>query len=296
MIDIRTIVSVLGGDVTGRYSANVPGPGHSPNDRSLSIKVSSRSGQIIVCSHAGDDWRVCKDHVLERVGLARWDDNRTHIRAPFVVINAGPNADKEKKKAAALRIWADSVNPVGTLVERYLREHRALSLDGDLAGRVIRYHRSLYLDEHNRTPGMICLLRNIETDEPCGIHRTYLHPGTATKIDRKMLGFAKGAAIKIDADSSVTTDLTIGEGVETLMSARMAGLGPVWALGSSGAVGRFPVLADLSELTILEENDATSRSDVKTCAQRYLDAKRPVNIVTIETGNDFNDAWKAAHK
>jgi putative DNA primase/helicase len=107
------------------------------------------------------------------------------------------------------------------------------------------FNRSLYLDEHNRAPGMICLLRNIETDEPCGIHRTFLHPITAAKLDRKMLGFAKGAAVKIDADSSVTTSLTIGEGVETLMSARMAGLGPVWALGSSGAVGRFPVLADL---------------------------------------------------
>jgi hypothetical protein len=45
--DIRTIVSILGGDLTGPDSANVPGPGHSPNDRSLSIKVSSHTGQII---------------------------------------------------------------------------------------------------------------------------------------------------------------------------------------------------------------------------------------------------------
>src|ERR1700674_442860 len=102
-IDIRTIVSVLGGDITGPDSANVPGPGHSPNDRSLSIKVNSRSGQIIVCSHAGDDWRLCKDYVLERLGLARWDDDRANIRTPFVVTNAGTDADKEKKKAAALR-------------------------------------------------------------------------------------------------------------------------------------------------------------------------------------------------
>jgi hypothetical protein len=295
MIDIRTIASILGGDVTGRDSANVPGPGHSKNDRSLSLRINS-SSQIIVCSHAGDDWRVCKDYVLERRGLAKWDDDRISTRTPFVLINAGPDADKEKKKAAAIRIWNQSINPVGTLVEQYLREHRGLSLGDDLAGRVIRFNRSLYLDEHNRAPGMICLLRNIETDEPCGIHRTYLHPVTAAKVERKMLGFAKGAAIKIDADSSVTANLTIGEGVETLMSARMAGLGPVWALGSSGAVGRFPVLADLNELTILEENDPTSRRDVKACSQRYLEAKKPVNIVTVEGGSDFNDAWKAAVK
>jgi hypothetical protein len=295
-IDIRTIISVLGGDVTGRNSANVPGPGHSKNDRSLSITIDSRSGQIIVCSHAGDDWKACKDYVLERLGLGKWGDDRAQPRAPFVLINAGPDADKEKKKAVALRIWNASVDPAGTLVERYLREHRGLPLGADLAGKVIRFNRSLYLDSVSRAPGMICLLRDIETDEPCGIHRTFLNPQTAEKLDRKMLGIAKDAAIKLDADATVTSNLTIGEGVETLMSARMAGLGPVWALGSSGAVGRFPVLADLSELTILEENDATSRRDVKTCTQRYLEAKKPVNIVTVKGGSDFNDAWKAALK
>lgn len=295
MIDIRTIVSVLGGEVTGRDSANVPGPGHSKNDRSLSIRINS-SGQIIVCSHAGDDWRVCKDYVLERLGLGKWDDDHARIRAPFVLINAGPDADKEKRKAIALRLWSESVDPMGTIVEQYLREHRGLSLGADLAGNVIRFNRSLYLDAHNRAPGMICLLRNIETDEPCGIHRTYLNPGTAEKLNRKMLGVANGAAIKLDADAAVGSHLTIGEGLETLMSARMAGLGPVWALGSSGAVGRFPVLSDLTELTILEESDPTSRRDVKKCAQRYLEAKKPVNIVTVEGGSDFNDAWKAALK
>jgi putative DNA primase/helicase len=126
------------------------------------------------------------------------------------------------------------------------------------------------------------------------IHRTFLNPETALKIDRKMLGVAKGAAIKIDGDSTVTANLTIGEGVETMLSARMAGFGPVWSLGSSGGVSRFPVLADLSELTILEENDATSRRDVKKCAQRYLEAGKPVNIVSVQEGSDFNDVWKAA--
>jgi hypothetical protein len=68
---------------------------------------------------------------------------------------------------------------------------------------------------------------------------------------------------------------------------------PAWALGSSGAVKAFPVIANLDELTILEENDLTSRRDVKACAKRYLDARKPVNILTSRVGNDFNDAWRA---
>jgi putative DNA primase/helicase len=71
---------------------------------------------------------------------------------------------------------------------------------------------------------MVCLLRNVITDSPCGIHRTFLDPLTARRIDRKMLGIAKGAAIKFDIPSA--QNLTIGEGVETVLSARAAGKKP----------------------------------------------------------------------
>jgi hypothetical protein len=290
MLDIRTIASILGGDVIGKNSCNVPGPGHSKADRSLSITIDDRQGRIIVCSHAGDDWKVCKDYVRERLGLDQWERIGDR-RSTFVVINSGIDDDKEKKKAFALRIWSQSVNPIGTIVEHYLREHRGLALDTDIAGSVVRFHGSLYFDAFNRCPGMVCLLQNVVTDEPCGIHRTFLDRDTGAKIDRKMLGIAKGAAIKFDADPQSV--LTIGEGIETVLSARAAGYSPAWALGSSGAVKAFPVLTKLAELTILEENDPTSRRDVKACAKRYLDARRPVNILTSHVGNDFNDAWRA---
>lgn len=164
-------------------------------------------------------------------------------------------------------------------------------LPAELAGEVIRFHGSLFLDKQTRLPGMVCLMRDTETNEPCGIHRTFLDRQTGNKVDRKMLGTAKGAAIKFDLNHNNT--LTIGEGVETVLSAREAGHSPAWALGSSGMVAKFPVLKRISELTILEENDPTSRRDVKACTRRYLDARRPVNIVTSNVGNDFNDAWRA---
>jgi putative DNA primase/helicase len=291
IIDLRAVVGILGGDVTGRDSANVPGPGHSNTDRSLSIRIDRRSAQIVVYSHAGDDWKTCKDYVFERLGLERGGEHRAQ---PHTHFEAGPDEDKKKKTDVALQIWFNSIDPTGTLVEQYLRDHRGLSLGDNLAGRVIRFNRSLYLDAATRAPGVVCLFRNIETDEPCGIHRTFLNPKTAEKIDRKMLGVAKDAAIKLDADATISSCLIIGEGVETVLSAREAGLGPAWALGSSGAVGRFPVLCDLSNLNILQENDPTSRRDVKKCARRYAEAGKPVNIITTEGGNDFNDAWKAA--
>jgi putative DNA primase/helicase len=295
-LTVREIVAVLGGDVTGRNSCNVPGPGHSKIDRSLSITIDG--DRFILHSHAGDDWKVCKDYVREGLGLDRWERGNGR-RSTFVVINTtashyAVDDDKEKKKAWALRIWSQSLDPAGTIVEHYLREHRGLALGADIAGSVIRFHSALKFDEFNRRPGMVCLLRDIVTDEPCGIHRTFLDRETGQKLDRKMLGIAKGAAIKLDPQAAISTTLTIGEGVETVLTGRVSGLGPAWALGSSGAVRFFPALSGLTEITILEENDPTSRRDVRECAKRYLAAGKPVNIITPNIGNDLNDAWRAA--
>ena len=154
---------------------------------------------------------------------------------------------------------------------------------------MIRFHAGLKYDDVY-VPGMVCLLRDIVTDEPCGIHRTFLDRKTGEKVDRRMLGIAKGAAIKLDP---IGSNLTIGEGVETVLSAKMMGLGPVWALGSSGAVGSFPVLKGLTGIAILEEDDPTSRRDVEACGRRYFHAKVPARVITPSVGKDMNDAWRA---
>jgi len=97
----REIAAILGGDVTGRNSCNVPGPGHSKADRSLSITIDGHQDRIIVCSHAGDDWKICKDYVRERLGLDKWRQSVDRRPTTFVVINSGIDDDKEKKKASA---------------------------------------------------------------------------------------------------------------------------------------------------------------------------------------------------
>jgi putative DNA primase/helicase len=293
VLDPRNIAHILGGDIIGRDSVSAPGPGHSKADRSLSIKVDSRApGGFVVFSHAGDDPIACRDYVRNRLGVGPWKPGMDQ-RTPLTVIDSGPDPDQEKRKALPLKIWRESKDPTGSIVDHYLREHRGLELSQDFAGKVVRYHGALYFDNATRLPGMVCLLRDIKTDEPSGIHRTFLDRNTAEKIDRKMLGIAKNAAIKLDAHATISTKLTIGEGVETVLSGRMAGLGPVWALGSSVAVRSFPVIKSLTEITILQENDPTSQRDVEECARRYLKAGKPVNIVTPDIGNDLNDAWRA---
>ena len=87
----------------------------------------------------------------------------------------------------------------------------------------------------------------------------------------------------------MTTDLHIGEGVETCMAARQLGLKPTWALGSAGAIGAFPVLSGIECLTIFEENDesGTSAREVEKCAARWFDAGKEILINCPTSGSDL---------
>jgi hypothetical protein len=108
---------------------------------------------------------------------------------------------------------------------------------------------------------MIALMRDALTNEACGIHRTFFD-SAGRKLDRRMLGRAKGAAIKLDSDADVTLGLHIGEGLETCLAARQLGYSPVWALGSAGAIAAFPVLPGIEAITIFAENDIAVNAGV----------------------------------
>src|SRR6185436_8607106 len=148
-------------------------------------------------------------------------------------------------------MWLEGVDFRGTTADAHLNL-RGLEVDGDLS-HVLRFHGSMYY-EGRTVGGMVALMRDALTDEACGAHRTFLD-SAGRKIDRRMLGRAKGAAIKIDSNADVTLGLHIGEGIETCLAARQLGYRPVWSLGSAGAIATFPVLPGLEAVSIFAEND-----------------------------------------
>jgi hypothetical protein len=200
---------------------------------------------------------------------------------PEIVLRATDDDDEEIRIARAMSYWNRSHDPRGTVVETYLAS-RCIVLPEGVAGEVIRF-----------CPGprsMVALLRDIHTSEPCGIHRTFLN-ANGTKIEKKMLGRAKGAAIKLSPDEDVTHGLHIGEGIESTLSFMMAGYAPAWALGSAGSIEAFPVLPGIETLTIFTENDRASERAANVCADRWLEADREMTFATPQHG-DGNDILK----
>jgi putative DNA primase/helicase len=288
--DLRGLARALNGEVGGGQVL-APGPGHGPRDRSMSVKLSATSPDgLIAHSFCGDSWQDCRDFVRQRLGLpdndwkTRGREDRPTSKPsqqPRPQALAKPDANAERT-SAALALWHASAPPRGTLAERYLAS-RGLELGDDVALEVLRWNPDI--------GAMVALFRDVRTDEPRAVSRTFLNR-EGVKIDRRFRGPVGGCAVKLDADEEVLGGLHIGEGIETCMAARMLGLRPTWALGSAGAIAAFPVLSGIEFLTILEEHDDASKHAVEACAARWHAAGREVIINEPVVGKDLNDSLR----
>ena len=82
----------------------------------------------------------------------------------------------------------------------------------------------------------------------------------------------------------------LAEGIETGLAACQLGLRPVWALGSAGTIGAFPVLSGVECLTILAEQGEASAKATEACGNRWHSARREVLVNRSKIGSDLNDA------
>jgi len=298
-LDLRTIARALGGEVSGRQVL-APGPGHSPGDRSLSIRLSHQSPTgFIVFSHSHDDFQSSKDYVAAKLGMGldAWRTKGQGAPRPVVFTprEPRPEPDHAARVARATAIWNEAVPAHGTVVDRYMAGRGLELLPGS---DVLRFHpRCPWRDEdQDRTifvPAMIAAMRAIDGDAITGVQRTWIGPD-GTKVGRRMMGIAAGAAVKLDADAEVTHGLHVGEGVETCLAARQLGFRPAWALGSAGAIAAFLVLPGIEALTLLAEHDVANRRAVDKCASRWHEAGREVIVIEPVTGSDLNDAMRGA--
>ena len=291
-LDPRAVARTLGGSVSG-CNVLAPGPGHSRADRSLSIKIDPAApDSFIVHSFAGDSPITCRDHVRAALGLGARERRRQQSSRQWSgPCTVAPGDNAANRSAFALRLWNEARHPGGTMVAGYLAS-RGLPLADDIAGEVIRFHSALKF-EGAQVGAMLALFRDIRTNEPCGIHRTFLD-GAGRKLDRKMLGRARDAAIKLDAEENVTLGLHVGEGVETCLAARLAGFRPVWALGSASAIAALPVLSGIEAITILGEvgDGGANHRAADICAARWIEAGREAFVAEPTVGGDLNDVWR----
>jgi hypothetical protein len=202
---------------------------------------------------------------------------------------------EEERHRWAMRLWDEAVPIGGTVAERYLIETRRLLLSPHVSPRVLRFHLACPLGKSAHHRCLLALYRAVAGDAPRAILRTALTPD-ARKIDRKALGAVGGAAIKLSDDDDVNMGLAIGEGPETTLAGMMKGFVPTWALGSAGAIAKFPVLSGIVALTVVAETDDGGANEraIQECFARWNAANRETYAATSLIGGDPSDAVTAA--
>ena len=90
--------------------------------------------------------------------------------------------------------------------------------------------------------------------------------------------------------------LGVCEGIETGLSIYQNNWHPIWALGSAGAIERFPVLPGVEALTVFADNDVSEAGTTAAfrCKRNWLAAGCDVDIKVPRTvGHDWLDEDRA---
>jgi len=186
-----------------------------------------------------------------------------------------------------MAFWAKGQPAEGTLVEKYLQS-RGLKVP---TSGVLKFS-PFALQENGYGPAMLALVTNGETEEPVGIHRTFLAPDGVGKAPisqpRKMLGPCQGGVVRLAAHS-IQLPLLVGEGIETSLSgAQSSGL-PAWAALSASGLARLSLPQDVRDVIILADGDDPGERAAKSAALRWKREGRRVRIAKPMPGFDFND-------
>jgi putative DNA primase/helicase len=297
--DLRAIARALGGEVVGRQVL-APGPGHSRQDRSLSVTISATAPEgFLAFSHAGDDFAECRDHVKDALGIER----RSFQPAPRRPTQPSRDDDRiARVRACTRQIVSEIVSIVGTPGETYLRETRRIdtSAIADVLDRAdaIGWHPSVLFREeghalHDKRIGcIVAVLTDPVTAAPTGgITRTYLHEGR--KIT-KAKGLGPAGITRLDLDERVLGGLFLAEGLETALAAASIGLRPMWSVGSTAIMARLPVVGGIEAITVLADNDANGAGEraARELAARWTEARKSVRLWIPTSAGDFNDALR----
>jgi Toprim domain len=244
------------------------------------------------------------DIIRERTGITRFPDLLAEARAqlgrPAPVIPDGQSPKKPKSPGggtpeAAARLFAASVPVAGSLAETYLFS-RGITLP--VASSALRFHPKCWHRDEGQTrsiprPALIAAV----TDGAgvCqGAHRTWLAPDgqdkAAVDTPRRAMGHILGNAVRIvPADQT----LVLGEGIETMLSVRVAVPSlPVWSALSSSHLGAVLLPAGLQRLYIAIDRDPAGQGAAERLTARATEAGIAVQVLEPRLG-DFNDDLRA---
>lgn len=243
------------------------------------------------------------DLIAARCGLSVFgdiaDEARRFLSLPRAECPSGhsrsslSNANPADRVAAARRLFAMARPIPGTIAESYLHR-RGIVITG--AVRALRFHPSCYYrDEEGATHTLPALIAAVTDHDGriMGVHRTWLAPDGSGKAPvatpRRAMGTLLGHGVRFGVDDVPADVIAAGEGIETMLSLRMALPGMPMIAGLSAAhLGALFVPDGLRRLYIAADSDGAGRAGTERLGGRAREAG--IETLTLRAAlGDFND-------
>lgn len=289
-MSLRLIVAALGGDLYHNGArANVPGPGHSGADRSVSLWLTG--GRVVAHSFGASDWRAVMAD-LRRRGLV--DAAGRPTGAPLSDAGSAARPDTRVRRQTAERLWSQGVK-IGSsgLAARHLQrrgvpwpvglcdllEHPAAPVSVYRAGgRTLRAVMARISDPAGRTTG-------VELTYLDAAARQALH----LAVSRKTVGCVPpGAAVRL---SVAGPRMLVAEGVVTTLSAMRGFDLPGWALLSAGNLAVWTPPPEVRSVMIAADRGLAGEAAARRLKHRLAALGLAAEMRLPPQGcGDWNDA------
>jgi putative DNA primase/helicase len=278
-LDPARIAKALGGVICGGHIL-APGPGHSAQDRSLSILVNPHAPEgFVVNSFAGDDVLECRDYVRAKAGLEEWRPGAERVQKE----PARKREPEHHVDPDALELWRAAASG-GELLKTYL-VHRGITLEPPPTlrqGTTVLFNRT-------PIPTMVAAAqapdrRVIAVQETRLTWRGAKAPVSVPRITTGALGYA---AVRLAPAGPL---LGLAEGVETALSAMQLHGVACWAVLGGQRLARIALPPEVREVHLFADNDDAGRSAAEAAAKRYRSDGLSVQVRAPPEGfGDWND-------
>ncbi len=211
---------------------------------------------------------------------------------------------EEKKVNYAKKLASQSLPAKGTLVEKYLKEHRGIALDN--LPEDVRFHAGIYSKLNDKTyPAMLVIARD-HLGNINAVQATYLDPETANKVDKSLIqvqkqsfGVLKGSLVTLHK-GEIDSHTAIAEGIETGLSVSQSlpKTNVKVTLSKSNFLNIDPKSVNEKVVFFMDQDGKNIKEDkaIYDAGKRLSDVNKKVSLVipdtTTDTKRDYNDVLK----
>ncbi|OYX58033.1 MAG: hypothetical protein B7Y86_03195 [Brevundimonas subvibrioides] len=292
---LHAIVAAFGGDLyQGGRRANVPAPGHSAHDRSVSLLLSE--GRVVIHGFGAADWREMRD-LLRSSGFI---DDAGRLTGAGQAGASPPRPNRQIRSETARRLWDGGVALAsGDPASRHLRR-RAVVGGHNASG--LRFHPSapisVYREGSRSRPALVAQVSDAD-DALTAVEITYLEANglvaAGLTLSRKTVGIVPpGAAVRLSPSAA---EMLVGEGVMTTLSAIERFQLPGWALMSANNLAVWVPPPEVQRLLIAADSGAVGQGAADRLRRRLVRTGINVRILWPDPPlGDWNEVACAVRK